>query len=99
MNFPLPKTAGSAGSNPAPPLVVDPALVAEMLFNTMVLYGPTGSRKTSQIGEFAKYIYEKTGKITRLVSCDGGGWAPIQDLINAGIIEAWRILSKLGPGS
>src|SRR6266566_2598144 len=77
-----------------PPLVVDPALVGEMLHNTMVLYGPTGSRKTSQIGEFAKYIYEKTGKITRLVSTDGGGWAPIQDLINAGVIDAWRLVDE-----
>lgn len=95
MNLPIPNTAGSAKGTPAPPpSVVDPALVAEMLFNTMVIYGPTGSRKTSQIGEFAKYIYEKTGKITRLVSCDGGGWAPIQDLINAGIIEAWRLVDE-----
>lgn len=78
-----------------PPTVVDPTLVAEMLFNTMVLYGPTGTRKTSQIGAFAKYIYAKTGKVTRLISADGGGWAPIQDLINAGIIEAWRVTDEL----
>jgi len=76
---------------PPAPLVSDPSLVAEILHNTLVLYGPTGSRKTSQIGEFAKYIYEKTGKPTRLVSADGGGWAPIQDLINAGVIDAWRV--------
>lgn len=81
-------------SHPAPPLVADEALVGEMLHNTMVIYGPTGSRKTSQIGEFAKYVYEKTGKITRLVSTDGGGWAPIQDLINAGIIDAWRLVDE-----
>ena len=79
---------------PPPPSVVDPALVGELLHNTLVLYGPTGSRKTSQIGEFAKYIYEKTGKVTRLVSTDGGGWAPIQDLINAGIIDAWRLTDE-----
>src|SRR5690242_2101013 len=72
------------------PTVSDPSQVAEILHNTLVLYGPTGSRKTSQIGEFAKYIYEKTGKPTRLFSADGGGWAPIQDLINAGVIDAWR---------
>lgn len=80
-----------------PALVSDPSLVAELLHNTMVLYGPTGSRKTTQIGEFAKYIYEKTGKKTRLISCDGGGWGPIQDLINAGIIEAWRINEEKNP--
>ena len=78
----------------SPPLVSDPSLVAEMLHSTMVIYGPTGSRKTSQIGEFAKYIYEKTHKVTRLISCDGGGWAPIQDLINAGVIEAWRMVDE-----
>lgn len=77
-----------------PPTVADPSLVAEMLFNTMVLYGPTGTRKTSQIGAFAKYIYEKTGKQTRMISADGGGWAPVQDLINAGIIEAWRVTDE-----
>lgn len=81
-------------ANPPAPLVFDPALVAEMLFNTICLYGPTGTRKTSQIGAFAKYIYGKTGKQTRLISADGGGWAPVQDLINAGIIEAWRVTDE-----
>lgn len=104
MGFPT-KAAGSTSVDlaaplaekalPAPPLVADPTLVAEMLFNTMVLYGPTGTRKTSQIGAFAKYIYAKTGKQTRLISADGGGWAPIQDLINAGIIEAWRVTDEV----
>lgn len=89
-----PAAAQGAISAPVEPLVVDPALVGEMLHNTMVIYGPTGSRKTSQIGEFAKYIYEKTGKSTRLISTDGGGWAPIQDLINVGIIDAWRMVDE-----
>jgi len=80
-----------------PPAFTDPGAAAELLFNTMVIYGPTGSRKTSQIGEFAKYIYEKTGKKTRLLSADGGGWGPIQDLINAGIIEAWRVVEEKDP--
>lgn len=80
-----------------PPLVIDPAGAAELLFNTMAVYGPTGSRKTSQIGEFAKYIYEKTGKKTRLISMDGGGWGPIQDKINAGIIDAWRMVEETNP--
>ena len=83
-----------AAPNPPAPTALDPALAAEMLFNTMVLYGPTGTRKTSQIGSFARYIYEKTGKVTRLISADGGGWAPVQDLINAGIIEAWRVTDE-----
>lgn len=84
-------------SPPGELLVANPGLAAQYLFNTMIVYGPTGSRKTSQIGEFAKYIYEKTGKITRLISMDGGGWAPIQDLINVGIIEAWRLVEEDRP--
>jgi len=52
-------------------------------------------------------MYEKTGKPTRLVSADGGGWMPVQAEIDAGIIEALRIveaeqplplLRKLGQG-
>ncbi len=70
---------------------------SETLHNTMVLYGPTGTRKTTQIGEFAKYIYQKTGKRTRLISADGGGWGPIQNLINAGIIEPWRVVEENNP--
>lgn len=86
----------STPSTPSAPgdLVISPEAAAEMLFNTMVIYGPTGTRKTSQIGEFAKYIYAKTGKKTRLLSADGGGWGPIQDLVNAGIIEPWRIATE-----
>jgi hypothetical protein len=71
--------------------------IAELLFNTMVIYGPTGSHKTMSIGDFAKYIYEKTGKKTRLISMDGGGWAPIQDYINAGIIDPWRMVEEPSP--
>lgn len=72
-------------------------LVERLLYNTMVVYGPTGTRKTTQAGEFAKYIYEKTGKKTRLISMDGGGWGPIQPLINAGIIDAWRLVEERDP--
>jgi hypothetical protein len=98
---PTPVNIGSQASPttvlPPPPTVVHPEEVSEMLFNTMVIYGPTGTRKTSQIGEFAKYIYEKTGKITRLISMDGGGYAPVQDLINVGVIEVWRLVEEEKP--
>ncbi len=78
----------------APPVVDNPGLLSELLFNTLIIYGPTGSRKTSQIREFAKYTYEKTGKITRLISMDGGGWATAQDMVNAGVIEVWRLVDE-----
>lgn len=75
--------------------------------NTILVYGETGTFKTSNVGRFARYMYEKTGKPTRLVSADGGGWMPVQAEIDAGIIDALRIveaeqplplLRKLGQG-
>ncbi len=81
----------------APPSVLNPSEVGEMLFNTMVLYGPTGSRKTSQIASFAKYIYETTGKKTRLITMDGGGYGTAQDYVNAGIIDVWRLVEEDKP--
>jgi hypothetical protein len=80
-----------------PTSVLNPQAVGEMLFNTMVLYGPTGSRKTSQGREFAKYIYERTGKKTRLVTMDGGGYGTAQDFVNAGIIDVWRLVEEEKP--
>jgi hypothetical protein len=80
-----------------PPLVVNPGETSALLFNTMVVYGPTGSRKTSQIRAFAKYIYEKTGKKTRLITMDGGGYGTAQDYVNAGIIEPWRLVEEANP--
>ena len=98
MGIPM-KGAAVAPTEPAtsPALVVNPGLVAEMLFSTMVLYCPTGSRKTSQCGEFAKYIYEKTGKKTRMITMDGGGYGPVQDLVSAGIIDVWRMVEEENP--
>lgn len=75
--------------------------------NTLLVYGETGTYKTSNVGRFARYVYERTGKPTRLVSADGGGWMPVQAEIDAGIIDALRIveaeqplplLRKLGQG-
>lgn len=80
-----------------PPMVADPELLAKLLFNSMILYGPTGSRKTAQIGEFAEYIYEKTGKPTRLLTADGGGYGIIQNWVDAGIIIPWRLITEADP--
>lgn len=53
---------------------------------TSLVYGASGSFKTHSVGLFAKYQYEKTGKPIRLISTDAGGWEPIQEYIDAGII-------------
>lgn len=60
-------------------------------FSTTLIYGPTKSGKTTEIGAMAKYIYERYRKTTRLISADGGGWGPIQDYVDAGMIDALNI--------
>lgn len=57
---------------------------------TTLLYGDTGSTKTTQIGMIARWEYERTGRITRLISADAG-WEPLEPLIAEGIIEPWGI--------
>lgn len=56
-----------------------------------MLYGDTGSTKTSRLGDAAEYYYETTGKPSRLVSTDTGGWQAIKALEVAGIIIPFRI--------
>jgi hypothetical protein len=61
------------------------------------IYGPTGSFKTSQIKWLSRYIYEKTGKSTLLLSCDGGGWRACEDEVAGGIIIPYRVESATLP--
>jgi hypothetical protein len=63
------------------------------------VYGGTGSFKTAQLHFLAKYVYRKWGKRTRLASCDGGGWKPLDPDIEAGLIEAWGISAIENPRS
>ena len=45
---------------------------------TILTYGESGTGKTADVGGLALYIWEKTGKKTRLVSTDSGGWQSVQ---------------------
>lgn len=56
-----------------------------------LFYGATKTTKTSNIGHAARYIWERYGKTTRLITSDPGGFEPIQSLVDAGIIEPWLI--------
>lgn len=58
---------------------------------TGLIYGESGTFKTTQIKGFARYIYRKTGKPIRLVSADLGGYAPCQPEVDAGLIIPWRV--------
>ena len=55
-----------------------------------VIFGDTGTFKTTAIAHMARYIAEKTGKATLLFSCDGGGWGPCQEEVEAGMIRPYR---------
>ena len=64
--------------------------------DTYLIYGQTNSGKTTELGRMAKWEFDQTGGISRLVSADSG-WESIEpDLIRSpenpgGIIEAWNI--------
>ncbi len=58
--------------------------------DTAIIYGDSGSGKTSICVSMAKWMYETTGLTTRLISVDG--WAPVENegLISAGIVAAYN---------
>jgi len=43
-----------------------------------VIYGASGTFKSTAGKHFSRYIYKKTGKATLLFSLDGGGWGPME---------------------
>ena len=51
-----------------------------------ILYGASGTYKTTAVAHFARWIAAKTGKATLLFSSDGGGWEPCQEEILAKMI-------------
>lgn len=69
--------------------------------DTFLLYGATDAGKSSQLGELARWHFEKTGQISRLISADSG-WDPIEPLVITperpdGIIEAWNVQALPDP--
>jgi hypothetical protein len=61
------------------------------------LYGGTGSYKTAQVKFFSRYIAKRTGKATLLLSTDGGGWAPCEREVAAGMIRPYRCEAAVLP--
>jgi len=86
-------TAALVGS-PSPSIVkvigeLEPASFIEPKAD--LIYGATGSGKTVNIGEVSDYVLQRWGKLTRMVSADGGGFGPLGGLVKAGQIEYWAI--------
>lgn len=56
-----------------------------------VIYGATGSFKTTAVGHFARWIAETSGKATHLFTASAeGGWEPCQEEVNAGMILPYK---------
>lgn len=64
--------------------------------NTFLLYGESGTYKTSNIGEMADYEFEKGHGITRLMTGDSG-FAPVMDQVDRGIIHPWNVKASQWP--
>lgn len=73
---------------------------------TILLYGRSGSGKSTQIGELAEYVFKKLGKRTRLATADRGGLDPILPYVKLGLVEPvemgdsdpWIFLNKVTRG-
>src|ERR1035437_3721946 len=62
---------------------------------TGVIYGASGSYKSTAAKHFSHYIYEITGKATLLLSMDGGGWGPMEPEIQARMIVPYRCSAQV----
>jgi len=69
--------------------------MAETTNSATLITGDTGTGKTSLLATLAEWVYEKHQKITRLIASDSGGWGDMMGaLIDAGIVEVWKIRSR-----
>lgn len=61
-----------------------------------MIYGGSGSTKTSQLYHIVKMIHKQTRKKFRLIHSDGGGYAPFVDsgMIDNGIVEVFDFSSR-----
>lgn len=62
-----------------------------------LVWGASGTGKTENVGEVCKYVFKKYGKLTRVVSADGGGIGPNTGLAKAGILEFWALNAWKNP--
>lgn len=73
-----------------------PTLTAQV----SLLYGTSGTYKTTQVGKFAEYIAEVTsGRILRVVSAESAGAEPLHPYIEMGMIEVLWLSRDMFPRS
>ena len=60
-----------------------------------MIFGDTGTGKSSLIATYAQYVWEKHKKITLLYTCDGGGYPTnVEALIHRGIIWVFKMRTR-----
>lgn len=63
-----------------------------MAHKSLLLYGDTDCYKTTQLSFLAQWLYAKTGKALFLVSADAGTWEPLNNHVEAGIVQPLSLL-------
>jgi hypothetical protein len=61
-----------------------------------LIYGDTGTTKTSRLGDCAEYYARKTGKPVRGVFSDTGGYGAIQNLVDDGTVIPFVLSHERG---
>ncbi|MFA5352631.1 MAG: hypothetical protein WC291_00210 [Thermodesulfovibrionales bacterium] len=64
---------------------------------SIMVYGISGSGKTTQGQELAKFVHRELHKKVRLVSTSGGGWTSIQPAIDAGLVTPTYVRTRPHP--
>lgn len=63
---------------------------------TLLIYGDSGTYKSSNLGELAEYLFERYGLISRLITADSGV-SPMQEQIDRGVIIHWDLTTAKNP--
>lgn len=64
---------------------------------TIELIGDSGSGKTTQFGEMAKWVWKSRKQKSKLSTCDRGGYDSIAPLVRLGIVEVNELGEKDDP--
>lgn len=73
---------------------------------TILLFGRSGSGKSSNLSELVEHLYRTSKKKSRVYTADRGGTGPLQPLVDLGVLEIieqkdtdiWMFLSKACKG-
>lgn len=67
--------------------------------SAILVSGITGSGKTSLLATLAEWVKKTTGKKSRLYTADGGGYGDkMEALIELGVVEVFRLRTRVGAG-